>query len=213
MPDFSIVSDINFKKFFRKIRMVFEEIDPQFLRFWLFVESSKEYVQNLEAALFFVDVSQAFDYIHRGKMYQILRAYGFPKKNVITINVYKANVDLSDSETDFFNIVVRVLLGDSLTPFLIQICLDYVLRTSVDQMKENRFTLKIVRSRYSTETLNEHYADDQALLVNTPAESLLNSPEQAARDIGLYMDTDKTEFMCFNQDGVISFRSIARLWN
>ena len=43
------------------------------------------------------------------------------------------------------------------------------------------------------------YADNQALLVNTPAqpESLRRSLEQAARDIGLYMNPDKTELMCF----------------
>ena len=44
------------------------------------------------------------------------------------------------------------------------------------------------------------------LLVSTPApaDSLFSSLEQAARDIGLYMSSDKTEFMCFNQNGVIS---------
>ena len=37
------------------------------------------------------------------------------------------------------------------------------------------------------------------------AESLLHSLEQAARVIGgLYVKSDKTEFMCFNQDGAIS---------
>ena len=49
-------------------------------------------------------------------------------------------------------------------------------------------------------------ADDLALLANTPsqAESLLHSLEQAAGDIGLCMNTNKTEYMCFKQEGVIS---------
>ena len=44
-----------------------------------------------------------------------------------------------------------------------------------------------------------------ALSVNTPAqiEPLMHSPKQAAREIGLYVNWDKTEFMCFNQDGAI----------
>ena len=44
------------------------------------------------------------------------------------------------------------------------------------------------------------YADDIALLANTPtqAESLLHSPEWAAGGIGLHVNTDKTEFICFN---------------
>ena len=47
---------------------------------------------------------------------------------------------------------------------------------------------------------NYNYVDDLALLANTPtqAESLQHSLEQAARGIGLYMNSDKTEFMHFN---------------
>ena len=42
-------------------------------------------------------------------------------------------------ETDYFDIVVCVLQGDTLAPYLFIICLDYVLRTSIDKMKENGF--------------------------------------------------------------------------
>ena len=47
------------------------------------------------------------------------------------------------------------------------------------------------------------YTNDIAFLVNKTiqAESLLHSLEWAAGDIGLYVNTDKTEFMCFNQRG------------
>ena len=40
------------------------------------------------------------------------------------------------------------------------------------------------------------YADDQALLTNTPAkvESPLHRPEQEARGIGFYANADKTKF-------------------
>ena len=42
---------------------------------------------------------------------------------------------------------------------------------------------------------------------NSPAQAkfLLGSLEQAVRGIGLYVNSDKTEFMYFNQDGAISF--------
>ena len=45
-----------------------------------------------------------------------------------------------------------------------------------------------------------------ALLKNThtQAESLLHSWEQAAGGIGLHVNADKTEYMCFNQKGDIS---------
>ena len=72
-------------------------------------------------------------------------------------------------------------------------------------MKENGFKLAKERSRrYLAQTImNADYADDIALLANTPAqaESLLYSLEQAAGDICLHLNTDKTEYMYFNQRG------------
>ena len=45
-----------------------------------------------------------------------------------------------------------------------------------------------------------HFADDRALLANTPtqAESLMHSLEQASGGIDLHVNADKTEYMCFN---------------
>ena len=50
------------------------------------------------------------------------------------------------------------------------------------------------------------YADDIALLANTPnqAETLLHSLERAAAGIGLYVNARKTEYMCYDQTGDIS---------
>ena len=49
------------------------------------------------------------------------------------------------------------------------------------------------------------YTDDQVLLASTSAQakSLLHNLEQAARRIDPNMNSDKTEFMCFNQDAAI----------
>ena len=40
-------------------------------------------------------------------------------------------------ETDFFNIVARILQGDTFAPYLFIICLDYVLWVLIDLIKEN----------------------------------------------------------------------------
>ena len=50
------------------------------------------------------------------------------------------------------------------------------------------------------------YADDIALLANTPAqtETLLHSMEWVADGIGLHFNADKTEYMCFYQRDKIS---------
>ena len=48
----------------------------------------------------------------------------------------KVKVCLPDGDTDYFNIVAGVLQGDTLASYLFIICLDYVLRMSIDSMKK-----------------------------------------------------------------------------
>ena len=95
-----------------------------------------------------------------------------------------------------------------LAPYLFIICLDYVLRTSIDKIRENGFELTKKRSRrYLAKTITDaDYADDIAILANTPnqAETLLHSLERAAAGIGLHVNAHKTEYMCYNQTGDIS---------
>ena len=168
--------------------------------------------KNLQATLIFVDFTKAFDSIHRGKMEQILLAYGIPKETVAAITILyrntKVKVRSPDGDTEYFDIVAGVLQGDTLAPYLFIICLDYVLRTSIDKIRENGFELTKKRSRrYPATTVTDaDYADDIAILANTPdqAETLLHSLERAAARIGLYVNAHKTEYMCYNQTGDIS---------
>ena len=79
---------------------------------------------------------------------------------------------------------------------------------SIDKIRENGFELKKKRSRrYPTKTITDaNYADDIALLANTPdqAETLLHSLEWTAAGIGLHVNAHKTEYMYYNQTGDIS---------
>ena len=115
----------------------------------------------------------------------------------------KVKVRSPDGDTNYFDIVAGVLQGDTLTPCLFIICLDYVLRTSIDKIKENGFKLTKERSRrYPAKTITDvDYADDIALLANAPAhaETLLHSLGRAAAGIGLHVNAHKTEYMWFNQ--------------
>ena len=74
-----------------------------------------------------------------------------------------------DGDTEYFDIVAGVLKEDTLAPYLFIICLDYVLRTSIDKIRENSFELTKKRSRrYPAKTItNADYADDIAILANT----------------------------------------------
>ena len=119
----------------------------------------------------------------------------------------KVKVRSLDGDTDYFEIVAGVLQGDILAPCLSIICLDYMLRTSIDIMKENGFKLAKERSkRYPAQTITDaDYASDIALLTNKPAqaEALLHSLQWTAAGIGPHVNTDKTAYMSFKQGGDI----------
>ena len=145
-------------------------------------------------------------------MEQILLAYSLAKETVAAIMILNRNTKVKvrspDGDTDYFDIVAWVLEGDTLAPYLFIICLDYVLRTSIDKIKENGFELTKKRSRrYPAKTITDaDYADDIAILANAPnqAETLLHSLERAAAGIGLHVNAHKTEYMYYNQTGDIS---------
>ena len=107
--------------------------------------------KKIEATILFVDFSKVFDSIHREKMEQRVFAYRLPKETVAaTMMLYrntKVKVRSPDGDTDYFNIVAGMPQRDTLTPYLFIIYLDYVLRMSIDKMKDNSFKLTKERSR------------------------------------------------------------------
>ena len=117
-------------------------------------------------------------------------------------------VSYPDEDTDFLGIVAGLLQGDTLAPYLFIFCLGYVLRTSMDKIKENGFKVTKERSRgYPAQTIKGiDYAGGIAFLTNAPTqvEFRLHSLERAVADRGLYFKAYKTEYMCFNQSGDIS---------
>ena len=127
-------------------------------------------------------------------MEQILLAYGIPKETVAAIMILyrntKVKVRSPDGDAGYFDIVAGVLQEDTLALYLFIICLDYVLKTSIDEIKENGFKLTKKRSRrYPTKTITDaNYADDMVILANAPAqaETLLHSLERATTGIGLH---------------------------
>ena len=132
--------------------------------------------KNFTVTLLFADFSKTFDSIHRGKMEQILLAYGHPKEIIAAIMMLSKNTKVKvrspNGDTDFFDIVAGVLQEDTLASYLFIICLDLRASTLVDLMKDNGLMLAKTRSRqYPTRTImNVDYADDIALLANTPAQ-------------------------------------------
>ena len=95
-------------------------------------------------------------------MEQILLAYGLSTETIAAIMMLYRNTKARspNRDTDYFYIVADVQQGDTLAPYIFIVSLDYVLRPSIDKMKENSFKLTKERSRrYPAQTMMD-YAND-----------------------------------------------------
>ena len=67
--------------------------------------------------------------------------YSQPKETEAAITILyrstKVKLRSPDGDTEYFDIVAGVLQGDTLASYLFIICLDYVLRTSINKIREN----------------------------------------------------------------------------
>ena len=164
--------------------------------------------KNLLTALLLIDFSKAFDSIHRGKMKEILSVYGITKETVDAIMILyhdtSSMVRSPDGDTDFFDNSAGVLQGDTLAPCIFIICLDYILRKALDKKNELGFVLAKRKSKRdpAMKITDTDCAEDLAVLADVLKDTtfLLHSIERTTKMIGLYLNADKTEFICFNQD-------------
>ena len=164
--------------------------------------------KTLSAVMIFVDFHKAFDSIHRGKLMEILRAYGIPLETANAISLLfkntTAKVISPDGDTSFFPIHAGVLQGDTLASYLFIIALDYAMRTAISNPDDCGFTLEKAKSRRHPAlcVTDIDYADDNALLSDSvdKAEKLLHTVEMAAKLIGLYINEKKTQYMTLNQN-------------
>ena len=87
---------------------------------------------DLNAVIICIDFKKAFDSIDRGKMLEMLAAYGIPSIITNAIALFYGNTEARiithDGETEFFKISKGMLQGDTLAPFLFIITLDYIMR-------------------------------------------------------------------------------------
>ena len=165
--------------------------------------------KNLSCIMTFIDFRKAFDSIHRGKLMNILRAYGIPEKIVsaiaATYSETQAKVRTPDGDTESFQILAGVLQGDTLAPFLFIIALDYALRSAISGQEEKMgFTLtKKASRRIPAKMLTDlDFADDISLLSDTveKASKLLTEVERQCNRIGLFVNAKKTKVMPINAE-------------
>ncbi len=140
-------------------------------------------------------------------MFNILQAYGIPTSIIEAIKLIyddsSASVITPDGETESFQTHAGVLQGDTLTPFLFVVVLDYIMRHALRGIQqETGIVLKERKSSHYPE-IRLHdldFADDVALLSTSIAiaESLLHSIEEASNCVGLHLNTGKTKTLLVN---------------
>ena len=82
---------------------------------------------NKKALVVFLDFRKVFASVHQGKVLRILHAYCVPSLLVTAIGkLYedkKAKIITPDGETELFEILAGILLGDTLLPYIFAIYL------------------------------------------------------------------------------------------
>ena len=136
-----------------------------------------------------------------------LRFTAFPIRELYKnqfVWLFVIKVRPSDEDTNFFDIVVGVLQGVTLAPYLF-INYPRLRASNVGRFNEKKMALRWQRQEAG---VNPHerlrWGHSASGKYTAQAESLLQSLEQAAGGISLCVNADKTEFMCFNQTGGIS---------
>ena len=155
----------------------------------------------------FIDFSKAFDSVKWTWIRAVLLHYNVPEELVAAVmsmyNGAQAKVRYNNDQfTNYIDLSIGVLQGDTLAPYLFVIVLDYVMR---EALSDQTLGLKIANrvGTKSRPTCLEKYitdldfADDIMLISDDAgnAQKQLNSVDVMARRVGLKINRAKTEFM------------------
>ena len=137
-----------------------------------------------------------------------VRVYGVPEQLISAIGLLytgtKAKVLSPGGETEYFLILAGVFQGDTLAPCIFTIMIDYAMRQAIgNDAPELGFNLDRKRSRrHNPNVITDlDFADDIALVAEEleQAQDFLHCVQENAAKIGLHLNSDKTEFMTFNE--------------
>ena len=162
-------------------------------------------VTYMTASLVFVDFQKAFDTLHRNSIQVILSQYNVSICLISDITqMYSdtsACVSTELGPTEWFKITSGVLQGDTLSPYLFIVLLDYALKKT---LQDNAGFVVCKRNGRRHPTIHIGvlaYADDICLLAESidDVECLLHRLETSAAKIGLTINYNKTKVMHLGQ--------------
>ena len=157
------------------------------------VQQCAEYRNPLMMA--FVDYEKAFDSVHRPILWRVLRHYGIPLKYVNLIKSVhersRCKVNVNGVLSSEFPVNSGVLQGNVLSPMLFILLMDFVMRRTVMDGGEGLDWID------NGKLADLEYADDAVLIGRTPQDlqSLLTRMHEISQEVGLKINTRKTEIM------------------
>ena len=165
-------------------------------------------VTNMTASLVFVDFLKAFDTLHKSSILVILSQYNVLKCLIIYIILMHSDTSACVSTelgtTEWFKTTSGVLQGDTLSPYLCIVQLDYALKKTL-QDDVGFVVRKRNGSRHPAIHIGGHaYADDICLLAESidDVECSLHRLETTAAEIGLTINHNKNKAMHLGQASV-----------
>ena len=127
---------------------------------------AREFQKNIYFS--FIDYAKTFDYVDHNKLWKILREMGIPDHlNCLLRNLYagqEAIVRTGHGTTDWFQIGKGVCQGSILSPCLLNLYAEYIMRKA--GLEEAQAGIKIAGRNIN----NLRYADDTALTAESGKE-------------------------------------------
>jgi len=162
--------------------------------------------KNAKLVSVFIDFTKAFDSVDWNYIENILYSYDVPAEiiNAIMSLYYgaKAAVKLDGSISEFFDLGVGVLQGDTLAPYLFVIVIDWVMRNAIPdesigvliKPRHGTHSRTISPAKYLTDLI---FADDINLIStdHKNMQKMLLSVEKWALKVGLKINYDKTVYL------------------
>ena len=132
---------------------------------WI-IEKARQFQKNIYFC--FINYAKAFDCVDHNTLWKILKEMGIPDHLTCPLrNLYagqEATVRTGHGTTDWFQIGKRVHQGCILSPYLVNLYAEYIMRNT--GLEEAQVAIKIARRNSN----NLRYADDSTLLAESKEE-------------------------------------------
>ena len=159
---------------------------------WI-IKKAREFQKNIYFC--FIDYAKAFDWVGHNKLWKILKEMGIPDHLTCLLrNLYagqEATVRTGRGTTDWFQIGKGVHQGCILSPCLLNLYAEYIMRNI--RLEQAQAEIKIARRNIN----DLRYADDTILMVESEKElkSLLMKMKEESEKVGLKLNIQKTKIM------------------